>query len=227
MTPGCGYITVATGERRYLEYAIDLALSLRAFNPEPIALMLGDELRPFATPAHLAPFDHVVAMPGGYPGALGKMAAPAATPFARTLFIDADCIAIGGVGEVWRNLDSATSPSKDAFSAPAKTRCITAFRPRRWRGGSASSATSGTIPGFSISGRPRGSRWPRRACGCAKADSAAGCRTKTYFWHRSGRGWASRRFRRRCRCRGGRTSSSRTTHDSASFTSWALCRRRR
>ena len=44
-----GYITVASRERRFLEFATDLALSVREFNPEPIALILGDELRPLAT----------------------------------------------------------------------------------------------------------------------------------------------------------------------------------
>jgi len=32
MRDSCGYITVACGERRYLEMATDLALSLRAFD---------------------------------------------------------------------------------------------------------------------------------------------------------------------------------------------------
>lgn len=102
-----GYITVATGQRQYLEFATDLALSIREFNPEPVALVLGDELRLFATPAHLAAFDHVAPMPAGFPEYLGKFATPAASPFARTLFFDADCLAIGSFAEVWDRLAPA------------------------------------------------------------------------------------------------------------------------
>lgn len=120
MMPDRGYMTVATGDPRYLEFAVDLALSLRQWNPEPTALLLGDELRPFATPAHLAPFDFVMSMPAGYPGALGKLATPAATPFARTLFVDADSVAIGSLAEAWRNLAPATFAVQGRYLDPGE-----------------------------------------------------------------------------------------------------------
>ncbi|MCW5773769.1 MAG: hypothetical protein KIT16_19160 [Rhodospirillaceae bacterium] len=97
-----GYVIVATGHRQYLEFAVDLALSLREFNTEPVALILGDELRPYASTDYLAPFAHVVSMPDGYPEYLGKFAALKASPFARAMLIDADCLAIGSLAEVWQ-----------------------------------------------------------------------------------------------------------------------------
>jgi hypothetical protein len=46
-------------------------------------------------------------MTAGYPEYLGKFATPAASPFARTLFFDADCLAIGSFAEVWERLAPA------------------------------------------------------------------------------------------------------------------------
>lgn len=105
MRDSCGYITVACGERRYLEMATDLALSLRDFDDKPVALVLGDELRAAAGSRQLAVFDHVVPLPAGYRPFHSKLAAPSVTPFDRSLFIDADALAIGPLEHVWQALD--------------------------------------------------------------------------------------------------------------------------
>lgn len=104
MSDSRGFMTVAAGERRYLEMAVDLALSLREFNAEPVALALGDELRRVASASDLAVFDHVVPLPPGYPKFLSKLAAPYVTPFDRTFFIDADSLAIGPLDGIWEPL---------------------------------------------------------------------------------------------------------------------------
>ncbi|MCW5773767.1 MAG: hypothetical protein KIT16_19150 [Rhodospirillaceae bacterium] len=101
----CGYITVASGSRRYLDMAIDLALSLRAFDDKPVALVLEDALRCTASPAELAVFDHLLALPPDFPAYLGKLATPYVTPFERTFFVDADSVAVGPLGEVWSALE--------------------------------------------------------------------------------------------------------------------------
>lgn len=120
MTPGRGYVTVASGDRRYLEFAVDLALSIREFNPEPITLVLGDELRAFATDAHRAVFDGIAALPEGYPAYLGKLAAPGATPYERTLYVDADCMVIGTLAGLWDRLAPACFAAQGQFLAADK-----------------------------------------------------------------------------------------------------------
>ncbi|MCW5773768.1 MAG: hypothetical protein KIT16_19155 [Rhodospirillaceae bacterium] len=84
---------------------MDLALSLRDVTRDPIALILGDELRDAATARQLAVFDHVLPLPPGFPRNIGKLAAPQASPFERTLFADADCLALGGFEDVWQRLE--------------------------------------------------------------------------------------------------------------------------
>ena len=102
-----GYITVACGHRRYLEMATDLALSLREHDEKPVALVLDEELRPAASDRHLSAFDHVVPLPAGYPPFLSKLAAPRATPFERSFFIDADCLAIGSLRDLWGGVEAS------------------------------------------------------------------------------------------------------------------------
>ncbi len=122
MPAACGYITVASTKPRYLDMAVDLALSLREHDRRPVALVLGDELRPVATAAHLAVFDHVIALPAGYPLMYGKLATPWATPFERTLFVDADCLAIGGLADLWDRLEGAEFALQGRYLAPGENR---------------------------------------------------------------------------------------------------------
>lgn len=116
-----GFITLASTNPLYLELATDLALSLRAFGGGPIALILGDELREQASAAKLRLFDHIVPLPAGYPRNIGKLYAPVATPFERTIFLDADCLALSSFDDLWDRLapfgfalqGTALSPDQD------------------------------------------------------------------------------------------------------------------
>lgn len=117
-----GFVTLAASRPHYLEFAVDLALSLREFNREPIALILADELRPRATRAQLAAFDHVVPLAPGFRRNLGKLDVARATPFARSLFVDADCLAIGDLAPVWERLASASFAVQGEFLDLARER---------------------------------------------------------------------------------------------------------
>jgi hypothetical protein len=113
-----GYITVASGDRRYLEFAADLALSLREFGRAPVALLLGDELAPQLSEAHRAAFDRVLPLPAGYPAYLGKLAAPAASPYERTLYIDADCLVVGDLEALWSRIETAGFAAQGKYFGP-------------------------------------------------------------------------------------------------------------
>jgi hypothetical protein len=118
MNDAYGYITVATGHRRYLQMAVDLALSLREFDDKPVALVAGDELRTDANAPLLAQFDRVVSMPPGYPTFLGKFAVPLVTPFERSYFLDADCLAIGPLAPFWPPLEGFDFAAQGRYVGP-------------------------------------------------------------------------------------------------------------
>jgi hypothetical protein len=96
-----GYLILASSHLRYLEMAVDLALSLRQFNADPVQLLTDETERGGAPEAYLAQFDQVALLPPGYPGYCGKLYAGQATAFDKTIMIDADSLAIGGLAEFW------------------------------------------------------------------------------------------------------------------------------
>lgn len=115
-----GYVTLAAGHRRYLEMAVDLALSLREFDDKPVALVAGDELRTEANAPLLAQFDRVVTMPPGYPTFLGKFAVPLVTPFERNYFLDADCLVTGPLAASWPPAEGVDFAAQGQYVGPGE-----------------------------------------------------------------------------------------------------------
>ncbi|MEZ4288870.1 MAG: hypothetical protein R3A47_12205 [Polyangiales bacterium] len=104
-----GYITVAARRPRYLEMAVDLALSLRATNPEPIAIVVCDELRAPLEKHYGDVFDYVLRLPNEYDlkRAL-KFSIGEVSPFQKNFFIDADAIVLESLEEWWNAVDGQT-----------------------------------------------------------------------------------------------------------------------
>jgi hypothetical protein len=102
--PDRGFLTLACDHPRYLEFAVDLALSLKEHHAEPVALVIDETLRRSAPGEMLALFDVLLPLSPGFAGSMAKFAAYAATPFERTFFIDADCLVIGSLDEDWKRL---------------------------------------------------------------------------------------------------------------------------
>lgn len=73
---GRAYLTMAVGDSRYLEMAVDLALSLRAWTTLPIVL------------------------------AADSLLAGAASRFAETVYVDADCIVLADPSHIWKGVGS-------------------------------------------------------------------------------------------------------------------------
>lgn len=89
-----GVLTLAYGSTRYHEQAGDLALSLRRHSPRlPLALATD-------RPEHPATrrFDQVVPLTGRVTGDCGqKLLLDRYTPFAHTLYLDSDSLAVRAV----------------------------------------------------------------------------------------------------------------------------------
>ncbi len=91
--PSQGYITMAYGPRKFFEMAVNLALSVKRNDPKrPITLLYKDAAEmPDGVEQYFercAPLEN----PHLYPGVTAKLAMYEPSPYAETLFIDADCL---------------------------------------------------------------------------------------------------------------------------------------
>ena len=87
-----GYVVLAFDDSRYLDLAVNLALSVRRAETRPISVVVGgglmvpDQVRPF--------FDQVITAPPdpGLRGAMNKLSLVTVSPYGRTLYLDSDCL---------------------------------------------------------------------------------------------------------------------------------------
>ncbi|MBS0538113.1 MAG: hypothetical protein JSR47_05125 [Proteobacteria bacterium] len=99
--PRVGFMTLAIGSPDYAEMAVDMALSLREWHNEPIAIMVDEPIAAYIAGRHPAIFDFVVRLPSNVPfGWACKFAVAEVSPFSRTVFIDADTIVLGSLDAV-------------------------------------------------------------------------------------------------------------------------------
>jgi hypothetical protein len=97
-----GYLTLAARSTRYLEMAVDMALSLREHTALPIALAADDELGDLARTRYGAVFTTVTRLPDRFRnGRALKYGTAEASPFDETMFVDADCIVLGGLDHLF------------------------------------------------------------------------------------------------------------------------------
>ncbi len=90
-----GYITLALDRDRYVDMALNLARSLKYFDPKrPRCIVINHKVSLPKEAASL--YDHVVTMEdlADYIGCMNKLRLYEVTPFEETLYIDADCMLV-------------------------------------------------------------------------------------------------------------------------------------
>ena len=87
-----GYLILALDDRRYVDLAVNLALSIRRCETRPVSVVVSPGQEP--TGAAAALFDRIIpALPDGtLKGAMNKARLLDLTPYDRTLYVDADCL---------------------------------------------------------------------------------------------------------------------------------------
>jgi hypothetical protein len=97
---------MAVGKVRYVEMAVDMALSLRAHTDLPIAIAVDGALEAQVRSDYAKVFDQVVRVPQRFlDGRALKYGTAAASPFEETMFVDADCIVLSSLDALWGILD--------------------------------------------------------------------------------------------------------------------------
>ncbi len=88
-----GYITLALDRQKYFDMAVNLARSIRYFDPKrPISVLINDGI---VVPDEVRGlFDRVIVMPAtpDYMGCAYKLLVYEHTPYDETMFIDSDCL---------------------------------------------------------------------------------------------------------------------------------------
>jgi hypothetical protein len=107
MTASRGYLTMAARQERFLEMAVDMSLSLREHTGLPIALAADEPLAALAQTRYAGVFDRVTLIPRRFrEGRALKYGSAEASPFEETLFVDADCIVLGPLDDLFESLAS-------------------------------------------------------------------------------------------------------------------------
>jgi hypothetical protein len=106
IAPSRGYLTMAVGSSRYLEMAVDMALSLREHTRLPVAIAVDEPLGAILRERYAAVFDEVVQLPGRYmDGRALKYGSAEVSPFETTIFVDSDCIVLDELDFVLESLN--------------------------------------------------------------------------------------------------------------------------
>ena len=87
-----GYVALALDDRRYLDIAANLALSVRRLENRPISIIVNQKTG--FNSAYDGLFDQVITAPDDptIRGAMNKVRLFDLTPYDRTLYVDADCL---------------------------------------------------------------------------------------------------------------------------------------
>ncbi len=97
---------MAVGRPRFLEMAVDMALSLREHTGHPVALAADEEMAARARARYRSVFDDVSLLPRRFLDGRGrKYGAAEASPYEETMYVDADCIVLGSLDHLWSALE--------------------------------------------------------------------------------------------------------------------------
>jgi hypothetical protein len=130
-TAARGYLTMAARQPRFLEMAIDMALSLREHTELPVALAADEPLAALAQTRYAGVFDVVTLVPTRFrEGRALKYGSAEASPFEETVFVDADCLVLGPMDDLFDVLASNDMAMTGEHLTPSEDRIHHGFSTR-------------------------------------------------------------------------------------------------
>ena len=102
-----GYLTSAYGNRRFMQQALTLALSIKLFDPDRNCCLITDsylaeEAFSYKEKGYFQ--DIFVFDDNQLQGFKGKLVGYQVTPYERTLFVDSDCLLIQNIDHLWKKM---------------------------------------------------------------------------------------------------------------------------
>lgn len=101
-----GYLVLALHDPRYLDLAANFALSVNRLDKRPVSVVTSPEIQ--VNPAYLGVFEHIIRLEDhpSLKGAMAKTLLFDASPYEKTMYIDADCLLFNTQIEFfWRRYD--------------------------------------------------------------------------------------------------------------------------
>jgi hypothetical protein len=129
--PTRGFVTLAVGHRRYLEMAVDLALSVAEHCQSPISLVADEALGRLASDEFSGVFDSIIRLPARFHiQKAEKFGVVGVSPYEEGLFLDADCIVLGSLDPLWPDSHDAEVILPGELLTPVEDRAHHGFSTR-------------------------------------------------------------------------------------------------
>ncbi len=112
-----GFITIATGDKKYHEMAKTLVRSYKLTSASPVRFgVITDE-----ADDKFEEFDDVVLIKDATCSYMDKIDIMRYSPYDETIFIDSDCIAFNDLNIYWKDLGGGKTPSQHTVRSFIKT----------------------------------------------------------------------------------------------------------
>lgn len=101
MTPERGILIIAQGKQRYLNMAVNIAMSIRYSNPGTLIALVTDN----PTNQHEKLYDYIIPIESSLGvGFVQKINMYKYSPFNKTIFIDVDCLVLRDIDFIWNGM---------------------------------------------------------------------------------------------------------------------------
>ena len=110
-----GFVTIATGRKRYYIIAANLLASYRHFSASPLPFAIICD----AENDYTKLFDDIVLLDNPHRSYLDKLVLPRLAPYDETIFIDADCLAYRDLNDFWNYFEQAADFTAFGTTHPA------------------------------------------------------------------------------------------------------------
>lgn len=130
--PTRGYLTLAAGSSRYLEMAVDMALSLREHTGHPIGLVCDEVIAEMTMSSYATVFDTVSPIGADFRnGRALKYGVAEACTWEEAIFVDADCLVLGPLDHAFDALTDTPMAFVGELLSPASNQRHHGFSTRR------------------------------------------------------------------------------------------------
>ena len=97
---------MAVGKPEFVEMAVDMALSYKSFNNEPVSCIVDNQTKNIIEEKYSVIFDELIIIPENYNvGRTRKFSCAELSPYDSTVFMDSDILLLNTISHLWREAE--------------------------------------------------------------------------------------------------------------------------